>query len=425
MSKSVVKNKWLTIGVTMLVGLFVAYLDRSNLSIALTEMGIDLGFAQDAFISSSVVTAFSIGYAVANVFGGVLTQKMEPKNVLIATVAIWSIGTLAIGFIASVPLLYFFRILLGVCEGFYWPQQSRIVLAWFDSQERTKANSIVQYYGQFLALAIGFAILTPINAAFGWRVLFMITGTLGLIIVVPLYFKNLTKSADAPFGQKTVAGKEYRLNLADLGGGSFFLLLFAYLVQGMLFWGITYWLPTVVKTLGFTGYGSGFMSGLPYLAAVLLAIPITRYSDKSGKRTIIASFGMFFAGVMLMLIGASGNAIAMIVLITLSMGVYASCFTPNIWTIVQAYTAPEAVGSASGIINGVGAGLGGTISGYLVGMMYAVTGSYTPGFVILGVLVFAGGAALMAYGMLNARKRAAREAAGKASCDHPTTTNEK
>ena len=412
MSAAKQANKWLTIGVTMLIGLFVAYLDRSNLSIALTEMGVDLGFAGNAFISSSVVTAFSIGYAVSNILGGVLTRRMDPKAVVTSMVVVWSAGTVAIGFINSVPLLYVFRILLGVCEGFYWPQMSRIVLAWFAPEERTRANSIVQYYGQFLALAIGFFILTPIHEALGWRALFWITGALGIVIVAPLYLKNLRPASEAPYGQQTVASSkevkssDSKLTLEKLGGPSFFLLLFAYLSQGMLFWGITLWIPTVVKALGFSGYLGGALTGVPYLAAVLLAIPMTQISDKTGKRTVIATSGMVVAGLMLVLIAVfNGNPIAMIVLITIAMGYYTSCFTPNIWTIIQAYTAPDAVGAASGIVNGVGAGLGGTIAGYLVGMLYEATGSYVPAFATLGGIVIIGGVCLMAYGRSNAKKK--------------------
>ena len=173
----------------------------------------------------------------------------------------------------------------------------------------------------------------------------------------------------------------------------------------MLFWGITLWIPTVVKALGFSGYLGGALTGVPYLAAVLLAIPMTSLSDKTGKRTLIAVSGMVVAGLMLVLIAVfNGNPMAMIVLITIAMGYYASCFTPNIWTIIQTYTAPDAVGAASGIVNGVGAGLGGTIAGYLVGLLYEATNSYVPAFATLGAIVIAGGVCLTLYGSINEKK---------------------
>ena len=410
-TKRPIANRWLTIGGTLLVGLFVAYLDRSNLSIALTDMSSELGFSGDAFVKSSVLTAFTVGYAISNIFGGVLTKKMEPKTVVLVTMGTWSAGTFLTGFITLIPALYVLRILLGVCEGFYWPQQSRFVMSWFSPDERSRANSIVQYYGQFLALAIGFAILTPLNDAFGWRVLFFITGALGLVVVLPLYVRNLRKEADAPY-IVTRAQTNERLTLKALGGPSFFLVLFTYFTQGMLFWGITLWLSTVVSSLGFSGYAAGFMTGLPYLAAVLLAIPMTAISDKTGRRVQIASAGLIIPGILLMLIGAAqGNNIIVMVLITVAMGYYAASFTPNIWTIVQSNVAPSAVGTASGIINGTGAGLGGTLAGYLVGMLYNATGSYMPGFITLGVLVILGGISLIAYQRMNADKGMAQQVA--------------
>ena len=92
------------------------------------------------------------------------------------------------GFLQSVFLLLAFRFILGVTEGVYWPQQSRFARAWFSTHELTRANSIIQYYGQFMALALGFIILTPVYDAFGWRVLFYI-GVLPAFLGVVVAFK--------------------------------------------------------------------------------------------------------------------------------------------------------------------------------------------------------------------------------------------
>ena len=62
-------SKWIRIGGTLMFGLFFAYLSRSTLSVALTSISKDLGFAgaNYAVTSSWVLTAFLIGYAFANV----------------------------------------------------------------------------------------------------------------------------------------------------------------------------------------------------------------------------------------------------------------------------------------------------------------------------------------------------------------------
>jgi MFS family permease len=172
-----------------MTGLFVAYLDRTNLSVALPSLSKDFGFAGDHFAitASWALTIFLIGYAIANVAGGVLTRKHDPKAIVIWSFAIWSLATVVVGFTSSIAVLLISRFILGVAEGVYWPQQSRFAKAWFAPEERTRANALVQYYGQYLALAVGFMLLTPIYEAFGWRVLFFLTGGIGLIVIVPLY----------------------------------------------------------------------------------------------------------------------------------------------------------------------------------------------------------------------------------------------
>lgn len=394
-------SPWWSIGGSLMVGLFVAYLDRSNLSVALPTLSRDLGFAGEHFavVSSWALTIFLIGYALANVLGGVLTRRLDPKPVVIACVAVWSLATIWIGFTGSVAVLLVCRFVLGVTEGIYWPQQSRFARAWFAPDDRTTANSLIQYYGQFLALAVGFLLMTPIYDAFGWRVLFFLTGGLGLFVIVPLYLRTLRPERDAPY-RETPSGAQgdQKLTLAALGGPAFLLLLFSYITQGMLFWGITLWIPLAVRSMGFTGMSQAMASAVPYLAAVLLAWPIARISDRTGKRVLIAALGLLIPGVLMVLLPWADSGLAKMALITVALGYYASSFTPNIWSILQSSVDARAVGPAAGIINGIGAGGGGTVAGFLVGMLYNTTQSYIPGFVVLGGLVILGGFSLLVYG---------------------------
>lgn len=395
-------SKWWRIGGTLMLGLFVAYIDRTNLSVALPSLSKEFGFSGTT--SSFVLTIFLIGYAFANVFGGILAQRFDPKYVAIAMIGLWSITTFLTGWIESITILLVFRFILGAAEGIYWPQQSRFARAWFSPQELTRANSIIQYYGQFLALALGFIILTPIYDHFGWRILFFITGGIGLVFIVPLYLKMLSGQNQAPYKEITDGAKQ-KLTLESLGGASFILLVFTYISQGMLFWGITLWIPMVVKSLGFTGMYQAVGSALPYLLAIILAVPMSIISDKTGKRVLIASLGLLIPGILLMMLPMVQSDYLKLALITISMGYYASSFTPNIWSILQSTVEPHAVGPASGIMNGLGAGGGGTLAGFLVGMLQQTTGSYMPGFVALGVIVIIGSISLFIYGHIKSKTK--------------------
>ena len=391
-------QRWLRIGGTLMLGLFVAYLDRSNLSVTLPAISDEL--AIDGAMASVVLTIFLIGYAFSNIFGGIFTQRFDPKKVVIWMVLIWSIATVCVGFTSSVYVILICRVILGITEGIYWPQQSRFARDWFSEEERTRANSIIQYYGQFLALGLGFMILAPLDEIFGWRNVFIITGMAGILIIVPLYVIMLGKQESAPFYQKPAVSEKTKLTLDALGGSSFFLLVFTYVTQGMLFWGITLWIPMVVNSLGYTGYEKAVVSSLPYLAAVILAVPISYISDRTQKRVLIASLGLLIPGCLLFILPYVETPLMKITLITLSMGYYAASFTPNIWSIIQSNVKPHAVGSASGIINGLGAGGGGTLAGLMVGYFYRTTGTYMHGFMVLGALVVLGGVSLIVYGRI-------------------------
>jgi MFS family permease len=404
------RSTWWRIGFSLMAGLFVAYLDRTNLSVAIPSVARDLGFAGDGFAvtSSWALTIFLIGYAVANVLGGIFTRRWDPKLVVTWTFALWSVATVIVGMTTSLTVLLLCRLILGLAEGVYWPQQSRFAKAWFAPAELTRANAVIQYYGQFLALAFGFIVLTPIYQAFGWRVLFFLTGLLGLVVIVPLYLTMLRPETEAPYRAQSPDARgsdasRSRLTLRALGGPPFALLVFSYIVQGMLFWGITLWIPLAVRSIGFTGTGQAVASCLPYVAAVALAVPMAAISDRTGKRLLIAALGLLIPGVLLLLLPQVDSGYGKLVLITAALGLYASSYTANIWSILQATVEPDAVGPAAGIMNGLGAGGGGTIAGFLVGMINAATGSYMSGFMVLGGFVILGGLALLIYGRLKMR----------------------
>jgi len=395
-------SRWWRIGGALLTGLFVAYLDRTNLSVALPSVAQDLGFSGARFplMSSWVLTIFLIGYALANVVGGVATRKLEPKTVVMASFAIWSTATLFAGFANGVAVMLICRLILGIAEGVYWPQMSRFVRDWFAPDELSKANSIIQYYGQYLALATGFLLLTPIYDAFGWRTLFFLTGAIGLVLIVPMYAKCLRPRSEAPFAEPENLAAVVPLTFNAVGGWAFVLLVISYITQGMLFWGITLWVPMAVKSIGFSGVAQALASSVPFVAAILFAIPMSMISDRTNKRVLIAGLGLMIPGAMLLLLPELHSGYAKLGLITLALGLYASSYTPNIWSILQLTARPSAIGSASGIMNGVGAGGGGTIAGFMVGLLYRASGSYMLGFTVLGGIVIFGGIALLASGWI-------------------------
>jgi hypothetical protein len=220
------------------------------------------------------------------------------------------------------------------------------------------------------------------------------------VFIVPMYAKCLRPRSEAPFAEPESAAAVASLTFNAVGGWAFVLLVISYITQGMLFWGITLWVPMAVKSIGFSGISQALASSVPFIAAILFAIPMSMISDRTNKRVLIAGLGLMIPGAMLLLLPELHSGYAKLGLITLALGLYASSYTPNIWSILQLTVQPSAIGSASGIMNGVGAGGGGTIAGFMVGLLYRASGSYMFGFTVLGGIVIFGGFALLASGWI-------------------------
>jgi sugar phosphate permease len=217
---------------------------------------------------------------------------------------------------------------------------------------------------------------------------------------VPLYLLLLRPETEAPYAEAK-QGPAAKLTWESLGGLSFVFLVISYITQGMLFWGITLWIPLAVQSLGFTGTSQAFASAVPYFAALALTYPMAKLSDRTGKRVLIAALGQILPGALLLLLPQVDNPTVKLALITVAMGY--SSYTPNIWSILQGGVEPQAVGPAAGIMNGLGAGGGGTLAGFMVGLLKESTGSYDAGFMVLGLLVVLGGFSLLFYGRLRHR----------------------
>ncbi|PYU70805.1 MAG: MFS transporter, partial [Acidobacteria bacterium] len=155
----------------------INYLDRTVLGIAAPQMSTELHIAPA--IMGIVFSAFSWSYAVAQVPGGWVLDRVGTRLTYFSAVFFWSLFTLLQGFANSVALLLGFRLGLGISEAPCFPTNSRVVATWFPEHERAKATAIYTV-GEYLGLACFSPLLFWISRRFGWRWLFFAVGTVGI-----------------------------------------------------------------------------------------------------------------------------------------------------------------------------------------------------------------------------------------------------
>jgi sugar phosphate permease len=78
-------------------------------------------------ISSWALTIFLISYAFANWRHCNTALRSEAGGDLVF--AIWSLATIVVGLSRSLTILLICRLIRGVADGVYWPQQSRFAKA--------------------------------------------------------------------------------------------------------------------------------------------------------------------------------------------------------------------------------------------------------------------------------------------------------
>jgi MFS transporter, ACS family, tartrate transporter len=134
---------------------------------------------------------------------------------------------------------------------------------------------------------------------------------------------------------------------------------------------------------------NGLITAIPYAAAAVAMIWWSRRSDRLQERHWHAGGAAMLAAVSIALALLLNQPwIIVIGFVLLAMGVYSAI---NVFWAVPGQVL-TGVGAAAGIglINSIG-NLSGFCGPYLTGLLFNMTGSYTPGFLIIAALVGAGG----------------------------------
>ena len=89
-----------------------------------------------------LLSAFLWAYAFAQLPVGPLIDRLGPRRLLAAGLAIWSTAQLLCGVVSSVTQFAAARVLLGIGEAPQFPTGGRVVRDWFNARDRGRASGI-------------------------------------------------------------------------------------------------------------------------------------------------------------------------------------------------------------------------------------------------------------------------------------------
>jgi ACS family glucarate transporter-like MFS transporter len=388
----------------------VAYLDRTNISIAGIQIGHEYGISNTHL--GWIFSAFLIGYAIFQVPAGLLAHRYGSRRLLTFAVVWWGIFTVLSTLVTpslthAVAILIFVRFALGAGEATMYPAASQFVERWFPIPERGKANGII--FGG-VGAGSGFTppIVTAIILHFGWRASFWFSALCGILAGIIWYFA----ARDTPEEHQRVS--EHELAIIQAGRGpkhastatkhsipwrnifsskEILALTFSYFAFGYVAWVFFGWFYIyLAQARGFNLKTSAVYSILPFVGMTIGAIGggiasdwlVQRFSLRIG-RCILPFFAMALTSALLIIGSRAEQASTAGIVLALGAGVLyisQSCF----WAITADF-AGEYAGLVSGIMN-MGAQIGGAIATSLTPFLAARMGWQAAFFTAAGLALF-------------------------------------
>jgi ACS family D-galactonate transporter-like MFS transporter len=162
----------------LFVCVVINYLDRTNLSIVAPRLREDLHLSSVKL--GVILSAFGWSYALFQVPASRLVDRVKPRILLAIALALWSLATLLMGFVGTFVALIALRLVVGATEAPAYPINNRVVTTWFPEPERGGAIGLYTS-GQFVGLAFFTPILAWLETHFGWRFIFVASGSVGLL----------------------------------------------------------------------------------------------------------------------------------------------------------------------------------------------------------------------------------------------------
>ncbi|HEX3876158.1 MAG TPA: MFS transporter, partial [Bryobacteraceae bacterium] len=139
----------------------------------------------DDFQLGLLSTVFLWVYGAASPFGGYLADRIGRKQILVLSLAIWTVVTLLTGCARNFPELLAARALMGLSEACYLPAALALIAELHSQNTRSLATGIHQS-GLYAGIALGGVTGGWLGEQHGWRFPFLALGVIGLVYALIL-----------------------------------------------------------------------------------------------------------------------------------------------------------------------------------------------------------------------------------------------
>jgi MFS family permease len=373
-----------------------AYVDRVNIGFAKLQMQSELGINDAAYGMGAGI--FFLGYFIFEIPCNLILQRIGAKRWLGPIMIVWGIVSGCQMFVTGATSLYVIRFILGVVESGFFPGVILYLTFWYPRKYRAKMiaafMTAVPLSGVIGGPISGW-ILDAMSHAVGlrgWQWLFLLEAIPSILAgIATAYFLDDSpqkarwlNQSEKDLLQQHLDEEEKTKRLESPGhhriadafrSPKVWLLCLVYFGLVMVNYGISFWLPQIVKdTLTKDAFKIGLLTAVPWGVAAIAMVAVGHHSDKTGERRWhIALTGVLCA------IAFAVSAIPGIpgglglVALTIATAAMASAYS-TFWALPTTLLSGAAASAGIAWINSVG-NLAGYLSPYLVGKIRDATHS--------------------------------------------------
>ncbi len=394
-----VRTVFLRVMPLMMACYLLAYLDRINIGFAAVTMNKDLHL--DAYHYGLGAGLFFWGYFFFEVPSNLALERFGARRWIARIMVSWGLLSMGTAFITGWVSFVTLRFLLGVAEAGLFPGVIVYLTYWFPAAYRARIIAAFM-----VAIPASLAVGAPISTAIlqmngiaglkGWQWLFLIEGapTILLAVLVLMMVPDRPREAKWLTGEqkqwleetldkeRKVVEATHRMSFwRTFIDGRVLGLSFIYFANLTTNLGLAFFLPQMIKDMGFGTVKSTVLTSLPYVVGAIGALVWGYFSDKYKERRISLFLALAVSAAGLAGSAFLGSTLAAVVWMSVAaIGIYGA--KAPFWPLPSMFLTGSAAAGGIALINSVG-NLGGFAGPYMMGWVKDATGSFRDGLYVL------------------------------------------
>jgi MFS transporter, ACS family, tartrate transporter len=425
------RKAWVRLLPLLFLCYVIAYIDRTNVSIAKLTMAQDLpGFDNAVFGFGAGI--FFIGYFLLEIPGTLLVERWSARKWICRIMVTWGIVAALTALVKTPMHFYIVRFFLGLAEAGFFPGAIVYMTHWFPARDRGRALALYMTGSPIAALIspkISNALLKigtdeTVNGQVihhpeflgleGWQLLYIFWGIPAVVLGVWVLIGLTDRPRDAKWltaaerdaleseleKERAVVRSSARTTAwAAMMHPKVVLLAIAYFCMITAHYGVEFFMPSVLRdwyALSLNSVTSLML--IPAVVGLAAQLTIGWSSDRANERRLHVAIPILVGGIALAFTPLTRGSLVMTMLCFVIAFSSLKAFLPIFWTLPNLFLTEIAAAGSIGLINSVG-NLGGFFGPTVIGKIEAVTGSFAGGLVCMAVTMAISSIILLLIGL--------------------------